>query len=189
MVAEVQIAHRYDREPELAERVERAGARFSLVEENIATGPTPSALHEEWMNSPGHRANLLNPQVNRVGIAVIAASGTLYAVEDFSRAVESLSPDQVENRVAALLASRGLAVVADRDLARSACALDSGIPAGDGSQRPGFVARGQSGSLDQLPDALLTVLARKQYRSAAVGSCAPRDAASFSAYRLAVLLY
>jgi uncharacterized protein YkwD len=189
MVAEGAISHQYRGEPELSERVERAGAHFSVVEENVATGPSPVALHDEWMNSPGHRANLLSSQVDRVGIAVIVARGTLYGVEDFSRAVESLSPEQVEDRVSALLESRGVAVLADRDLARAACALDSGIPAGVGSQRPGFVARWQSGSLDQLPDALLTMLARRQYRSAAVGSCAPRDVASFSAYRLAVLLY
>lgn len=41
------------------------------MEENIAWGNggygTPSALVTSWMNSPGHRANILNPLVHRAG--------------------------------------------------------------------------------------------------------------------------
>ena len=48
----------------------------------------------------GHRANLLSPEVDRVGVAVVAARGVLYAVADFSRAVEELGAAQVGERVA-----------------------------------------------------------------------------------------
>ena len=189
MAVEGEIAHRYANEPELVDRAASAGARFSLVEENIGMGPTAARLHAEWMKSPGHRANLLNPQVNRVGIAVIAARGTLYAVEDFSRAVESLTPEQVEERVAAMLRVVGISVVKNRKLARAACAMDKGIPAGVGDEQPRFVARWQSASLEPLPEVLVTALGSKQYHRAAVGSCTAKDVASFSTYRLAVLLY
>ena len=70
----------------------QAGAHFSLIEENVAIGPSAAGIHEEWMNSPGHRTNLLNPEVDRVGIAVVASRGVLYAVADYARAVQSLSP-------------------------------------------------------------------------------------------------
>lgn len=42
-----------------------------MVGENVAVGyPTGRAVvHQGWMKSPGHRANILNGQFNRVGIA------------------------------------------------------------------------------------------------------------------------
>src|SRR6202167_6041477 len=70
MAAEGPISHRYGGEDDLSERAGHAGAHFSLIEENVAIGPTPAAIHDEWMHSPGHRANLLNPEVDRVGLAV-----------------------------------------------------------------------------------------------------------------------
>ncbi len=37
--------------------------------ENIAGGfSTPEAVVEAWMNSPGHRANILNPDYNKIGV-------------------------------------------------------------------------------------------------------------------------
>src|ERR1700739_4063062 len=66
MAAEGPIAHRYGGEADVATRTGLAGAHFDLIEENVAVGPTASEIHSEWMHSPGHRSNLLNPDVNRV---------------------------------------------------------------------------------------------------------------------------
>ena len=44
-------------------------------------------IHDEWMQSPGHRTNLLNPDVDHVGVAVVESRGVLYAVADYERAV------------------------------------------------------------------------------------------------------
>ena len=61
MAAEGPIAHQYGGEPDLSARAAQAGAHFSVIEENVAVGPSADAIHEEWMQSPGHRANLLSP--------------------------------------------------------------------------------------------------------------------------------
>ena len=53
MAAEGPIAHRYGGEPDLGERAGQAGAHFSLIEENVALGPPPAAIHDEWMHSSG----------------------------------------------------------------------------------------------------------------------------------------
>jgi uncharacterized protein YkwD len=90
MVAAVQIGHRYQGEPDLAERAGAAGAHFGLIEENVAAAPSAAEVHNSWMHSPGHRKNLLNPEVDRVGIVVIASRGELYAVADYTRAVPLL---------------------------------------------------------------------------------------------------
>ena len=60
------------------------------------------------MNSPPHRANILDKEVNSVGIAVVQSGNVFFAVEDFSYAVADLSLADQEKQVIALLAARGL---------------------------------------------------------------------------------
>lgn len=51
-------------------RVERAGYRACLTAENIARGqPDIRSVVATWMNSSGHRANILNAQVTQYGFA------------------------------------------------------------------------------------------------------------------------
>jgi uncharacterized protein YkwD len=51
------------------------GTRAWTVGENLAWGSgtraTPSAIVSAWMNSPGHRANILNRRFREVGIAIV----------------------------------------------------------------------------------------------------------------------
>ncbi len=190
MVMEGPIAHRYGGEADVSGRAAQAGAHFSLIEENVAIGPSPEGIHDEWMHSQGHRENLLNPQVDRVGIAVVAARGVLYAVADYSRAVANLSPAEVEARVAALIRPSGISIVSDPRTARAACATDTGAPRTPNGALPRFVMRWQSGDMTRLPQQLIKQLEAGGYRAAAVGSCQAQDVeGSFTAYRVAVLLY
>jgi uncharacterized protein YkwD len=49
---------------------------FTSAGENIAAGQnSPQELIDSWMNSPGHRANILNASYERVGIGVFYDSG------------------------------------------------------------------------------------------------------------------
>lgn len=190
MAAEGPISHRYGGEPDLSDRAGQAGAHFSLIEENVALAPTAAEIHDGWMHSPGHRANLLNPQVDRVGIAVVAARGELYAVADYSRAVQTMSASQVEDQIAALIRPSGITILNNAELAREACRSDHGIPAARGGPQPTFVMRWQGADLSRLPQQLVQKLESGQYKRAAVGSCpAQVEAGDFSAYRVAVLLY
>jgi Cysteine-rich secretory protein family len=190
MAAEGPISHRYGGEPDVATRTGQAGAHFDLIEENVAVGPTPFEINEEWMHSPGHRANLLNPEVNRVGIAVVSARGVLYATADYSRGVQSLTQTQVEARVGELVRASQVSIVRDNAQARAACVTDHGIPASPSGVQARFVMRWQSSDLSLLPEALTEKLASGRYHQAAVGSCPAQGLeGTFTAYRLAVLLY
>jgi hypothetical protein len=190
MVSEGELSHRYGGELDLVARAGAAGAHFSLVEENIAFAPTTEEIHEEWMNSPPHRENLLNPQVDRVGIVVVAARGELYAVADYARGVAVLTQPQVEAAVADLLRGSGIEVSRDPRDARAACVRDSGLPRGLAGGEPGFVMRWQGADLDHLPQGLVDRLGSRRYHQAAVGSCAARNSeGAFTVYRVAVLLY
>jgi uncharacterized protein YkwD len=55
------------------DRLRQAGVRYRAAGENLALAPRVDVAHEGLMNSPGHRANLLNPRFGRVGIGIIDA--------------------------------------------------------------------------------------------------------------------
>lgn len=48
-----------------------AGIRYSYAGENLAGAPTVERAHQALMNSPGHRANILNPNFTHIGIGVV----------------------------------------------------------------------------------------------------------------------
>jgi uncharacterized protein YkwD len=53
------------------------GYRFARAGENLAKGfETAEVLVQSWMESPGHRENILSPDFQQVGIAVIDGSTT-----------------------------------------------------------------------------------------------------------------
>ena len=142
------------------------------------------------MHSPEHRANLLNPRIDRIGVAVLASRGVLYAVADYERTVQSLTTPQIEARVDALIRESGVSVLGDPSLARAACATDEGVPHSRSGLQPSFVMRWQGSELTRLPQSLLDRLASGRYRRASVGSCPAQGLeGTFSAYRVAVLLY
>jgi hypothetical protein len=180
------ISHRYAGEGDVDARAGAAGAHFSLIEENIAAGPYAPGIHQGWMNSPGHRSNLLSPNVDRVGLAVVARGRTLYAVADYSRAVPVLTQAQVEGSVGAQLRAKGMAIAGDPAVARAYCSSPARYAA---QVSPSFLMRWQNGDVNELPRDLKEQLASGQYSQAVVGSCPPQGAGSFTAYRVAVLLY
>ena len=57
------------------------------VGENIAMGQTSSTeVMNSWMNSSGHRANILNPGYTRIGVAAYTTpGGTIYWCQQFLR--------------------------------------------------------------------------------------------------------
>lgn len=72
-----------------ADVVTAAGYAYITVGENLALGnfDSDAALVEAWMNSPGHRANILNPDFREIGIAVkkgtFEGRTTWLAVQEF----------------------------------------------------------------------------------------------------------
>ncbi|AFZ34162.1 SCP-like extracellular [Stanieria cyanosphaera PCC 7437] len=53
----------------VSDRVQDAGYQYSRVGENIAAGQkTAEQVVQGWMNSPGHRANILNSNFTEIGI-------------------------------------------------------------------------------------------------------------------------
>jgi uncharacterized protein YkwD len=53
------------------DRMKRSNVRFLTAGENLALAPTLQVAHTGLMNSPGHRANILNRDFGRVGIGIM----------------------------------------------------------------------------------------------------------------------
>jgi hypothetical protein len=186
MAAQNTISHQFPGESGMVERATQAGARFSSLAENVAVGPSAESIRRQWMNSPSHRANLLDAKLDSVGIAVAEHNGSLFAVEDFSLAAGKLAVEEQEGIVDAKLRSRGLRLLNYISDARHSCVLDNGYA---GSHVPSFVLHYATADLQTLPDLLEQRIQTGKYHSAVVGAC-PSDAKiGFSNYRIAVLLY
>lgn len=53
------------------DRMRAANIHFATAGENLALAQTVEIAHVNLMNSPGHRANILNPSFGRVGIGIL----------------------------------------------------------------------------------------------------------------------
>jgi uncharacterized protein YkwD len=80
------ISHQFPGEPSLPSRAKAAGAHFTWLSENVDEGPNPTAIHQSFMKSPQHRANILDSDMDSAGIGVAERNGHVFAVEDFSKA-------------------------------------------------------------------------------------------------------
>lgn len=180
------LSHQLAGEPPIQDRAAQTGAHFSSIAENVAEGPNAEGIHRQWMNSPPHRANLLDPQLDSVGIAVTENNGTLFAVEDLSLVAGSLSVGEQEKIVDARLQSLGLRLLNYVDDARRSCPLDNGFA---GNHQPSFVLHYATPDLQTLPDMLKKRIQTGRYHAAVVGACSSDSKIGRSNYRIAVLLY
>lgn len=72
----------------LVDRIARAGyGGWTALGENVAYGyGDVASVMNGWMNSPGHRANIVNPAYTHIGLGEANASnGTPYWTQDFGR--------------------------------------------------------------------------------------------------------
>jgi len=80
------LSHQLPGEPSLPARVAQAGVHHSWLSENIASGTSAEDIHQQFMKSPNHRGNILDSDMDTVGVGVAASDGKWYAVEDFCKA-------------------------------------------------------------------------------------------------------
>jgi len=100
-----QLSHQFNGEPSLPQRL-AAATQLQLDQEgeNVALDMDPAEAEQHLMLSPPHRANLLNPAYNVVGMGVIRSGDRLYVVQDFGHALPNYSAAEVKDRVAVTVA-------------------------------------------------------------------------------------
>jgi hypothetical protein len=109
---------------------------WQRLSENVGRGPSVPSLHRAFMNSTGHRANILDGRVTEVGVGVVVKGSTIWVTHVFRlpSTVRAASFRDVDG------GTHG------RNIARLA---DSGITAGCTSRRycpASEVTRGQMGT-------------------------------------------
>ena len=180
------LSHQFSGEPPLEDRARQSGAHYTVIAENVGEGPDAPGIHNEWMHSPPHRANILDADLDAIGIAVAKRGSQLFAVQDFSRQGETLTLAQQEEQVAAMLAARGLQISgAAVEYARKACSAGQGFT----PSRAGALVRWEDSDLRHLPDTLLQNIQTGRYHSASLAACNPTGSNGFTRFRLAVLLF
>ena len=101
MVAARQLSHQFQGEPSLPQRLATATTlQLDEEAENVALDYDPDHGHEHLMLSPPHRANLLNPSYNVIGLGVVQSGGRLFIVQDFGHALPNYSATELKDRIA-----------------------------------------------------------------------------------------
>ncbi len=94
------------------DRLRKSGLIVSRFGENVGAAATPELVHQSLMESPAHRANMLEPMFTHVGIGAEQGSFGVLLTMNFGRRPSAAevpsTPAQVESAIVALRASKGL---------------------------------------------------------------------------------
>jgi hypothetical protein len=108
MAQHKQLSHQFSGEAALSARVAKTGLRFDRVGENVSFTDYPDvapSAHTGLMNSPPHRANILNPKYTAIGIGVVQNGDAFYITQDFAHALGAADTAAIERQVIAAVGS------------------------------------------------------------------------------------
>jgi hypothetical protein len=111
MSREGRLAHQFDGEPDLLQRLTLHDVRLDSASENVVYDVSAEGAHDAFAKSPRHLANMLNPGFDSVGISVVNVHGVLYVVEDFAHRLldsDEAAAQQIAGRFAAIRRQSGL---------------------------------------------------------------------------------
>jgi hypothetical protein len=143
LVGNANLSHQFPGEASLPQRLGATGARFTVAAENVARTEWIEDVHPALMGSPGHRANMLSPRYNAVGIGVMEEKGRIFVTQDFIFLVLEYSEALFASAFAEsfnLARKRGKADIRpDAQLHELACATD-----GDAAKLAGRITEARS---------------------------------------------
>ena len=178
MIVKKNLSHRFPEEGDLTTRIAATGLRFNASAENVAYATDWEELHPGLMRSPGHRANILNPNYDEVGIAVALGSNGYYAVEDFAHTTSESASPEAEARFAAAVRKKlrgGVVVAFSPKVCQAACEMGERdrLEAGRLSAEPGLrrVFAYTAAEPDEIPEPLLDALRAAGSGRLVVGIC------------------
>jgi len=180
--AHKQLSHQFSDEPALAGRIAATGFHFSASAENVASATESDDLHRALMASPGHRANILSPKYDSIGIGVVHRGDSYYATQNFARETEETSSSDAERRMGDAFnryrKTRGLPAVkilASSRLRGIICnqAEQDKLAARDLIVDPGFfgATAATSSKLDEIPDPVQKLAGRPNLDKMALAAC------------------
>jgi hypothetical protein len=143
MVEHSALSHQFRGEPDLNARLAPSGLHFDVSGENVAVDTSAAGAQQGLMSSPPHRANILNPRYNAVGIGVVRTGERIWVTQDFIHRLPKIAAIDAEAQVARQfndlrrsVRSRALPLIANPKLRELACQMaryDSISPATAGA--------------------------------------------------------
>jgi len=182
MVIHDKPSHQLGEEQPLQVRVADEGLRSDRQAENVGLEMDVAGGHAMLMNSPPHRANILSPNYNAVGIGVILIGDKLYITEDFAHRLPDYSDAEADAALQRAIADYARdhrfpapPRKAQPDLHDMAChmavidALDTGTP----RSIPGVhrVMAWTAPEVEQLPEGLKPLLGQPLPNGYSLGVC------------------
>ena len=137
MAAHPTLEHKGSDGSTMADRVKRQGFVFEKVGENIANGQkTVDEVMTSWMNSPGHRANILADYTEMGAAHVKDDDGVIYWCVDFGLPLPQLNPEDAAEAVVKQMnldrvAAKRPKLKAEPALGRAAMKIAAGLAAKD----------------------------------------------------------
>ena len=96
MVQHLALSHQFDGEPPPQTRFANEGLPSDSSSENVALNQTIPGAHDALMHSPPHRAAILDPNYNVVGVGVLQTAEGFFVTEDFARKLPEMSELEAE---------------------------------------------------------------------------------------------
>jgi uncharacterized protein YkwD len=201
MTQHKELSHQYPDEEALPLRYADENLRSDKQAENIALEPDVPLAHDGFMHSPGHRANILNPDYNAIGVGVIDTGHEIYVTEDFARRMPDYSEHQadssLQHAIERYASERKVPLPVRKSLGalhEIACkmalndSLDTDAPWG--VARPHSVAAWTANDLEKLPPNATGLLLQPQHSTYALGVCyAPSVSHPGGAYWVVMVFY
>jgi len=182
MVEHGELSHQFPGEAPVRDRIAGTNLHFDRSGENVAYDDSAEDVNRGLMNSPPHRANILSPDYNAIGIAAVQKGDLLYVVEDFARRLPDYTAARVEqiiaDEVAQVRARHGddpLAHMEDPGLRAQACEMaqqDRLIASGLKTPKPArYTVSYTATDPAQLPSNAMAPIANPTMRAFSVGAC------------------
>ena len=182
MIQNDTLSHQLDGEESLQLRVTDENVRCDRDGENIALDSDIEVAHVMLMQSPPHRANILSPQFNAVGIGVLKTDDLFYITEDFAHVLPDYSEPEAdgftEQAISEYAKSQGVPAPKRKplpQLRQLACdmALDDKLDSKKASEVPGVISSlaWTASDLAKLPPNLKRLLAQPLSSGYSLGVC------------------
>lgn len=78
--------------PDVKAQLSAAGIGWRKTGENVGMGPSLTSIHEALLASPGHFRNIVDPDFDKVGLAVVVTGNTLWLVQNFVMSRSAAAP-------------------------------------------------------------------------------------------------